>query len=146
MKWKSMDHEWNMSHLSNWTYGTWILMATWIKAWMLTYQRNMRPWLGNAPIKLWRQWMRYEWSKTWIKWTMKSWNKWMKCEWKHTLDQSHNTMSYGLSQVKIATSNINQESQAKWEVNTSNPSISWTTIKASNTSMQGIWFTNIPDQ
>lgn len=27
---------------------------------MLTHKWNMRPWLGNALIKLWTQWMKYE--------------------------------------------------------------------------------------
>lgn len=146
MKWKYVDHEWNMKHLTKWTFVTWILMTTWIKAWMLTHGWNMRPWLGNAPVKLWRQCMKHEWNETWTKWTMKTWNQWVKCEWKNTLDQEYNTMSQGWSQFKITMLSNNQESQAKWEVNTSHPPISWPTINAPNTSNKGTWFTNIPYQ
>lgn len=69
----------------------------------------------------------------------------MKHECKHasrTIKTSHG-LWFGSRGLRLC---INQESQGKWEVNTSGATKSWASTRVSTTSKKNIWFMNLPDQ
>lgn len=122
-----------------WPNWQWLLNQLTL-SWTLTHNRN-------------NEW---EWNETWTKWWPwkpmdKVWLKWYLDKMKHENMKSMNESIINKLWIRVLARSrsklcINQESQTKWEVNTSSTTKSWASVRVSNTLIQATWFMNLPAQ